>query len=99
MPEPEPQPRPASPVQLFLAFNRMVPGRAECRIVRGGQRAEDRYRLGLGAEEIVARNRLLREGSQQRAEHGHEQRRPDSLIANVGDHQPQMAVGQPEDVV
>lgn len=43
----------------ILAFNRMVPGRAEARIVRDGQRAEDRYQLGLGAEEIVALNRLL----------------------------------------
>lgn len=43
----------------ILAFNRMVPGRAECRIVRDGRKAEDRYRLGLGSEEIVALNRLL----------------------------------------
>ncbi|KAF0171189.1 MAG: myosin-crossreactive antigen [Rhodobacteraceae bacterium] len=43
----------------ILAFNRLVPGRAECRIVRDGQKAEDRYRLGLGPEEIVALNRLL----------------------------------------
>ncbi|MFP1630978.1 oleate hydratase [Zhengella sp. ZM62] len=43
----------------ILAFNRMVPGRAECRIVRDGHKAEDRYSLGLGAEEIVALNRLL----------------------------------------
>lgn len=43
----------------IIAFNRMVPGRAECRLVRNGHRAEDRYQLGLGAEEIVALNRLL----------------------------------------
>ena len=43
----------------ILAFNRMVPGRGECRIVRDGHRAEDRYQLGLGPEEIVALNRLL----------------------------------------
>lgn len=43
----------------ILAFNHMVPGRAECRIVRDGQKAEDRYRLGLGPDEIVALNRLL----------------------------------------
>lgn len=43
----------------ILIFNRMVPGRAECRIVRDGQKAEDRYRLGLGPEEILALNRLL----------------------------------------
>jgi oleate hydratase len=43
----------------ILAFNRMVPGRSECRLVRGGRRDEDCFRLGLGAEEIVALNRLL----------------------------------------
>lgn len=43
----------------IMAFNRMVPGRAECRIVRDGRKAEDRFQLGLGAEEIVALNRLL----------------------------------------
>lgn len=43
----------------ILAFNRMVPGRAEARIVRDGRRVEDRYDLGLGAEELVALNRLL----------------------------------------
>jgi oleate hydratase len=43
----------------ILAFNRMVPGRAECRLVRDGRKTEDRYRLGLGPEEIVALNRLL----------------------------------------
>jgi oleate hydratase len=42
-----------------IAFNCMVPGRSECRIVRDGHKAEDRYQLGLGAEEIVALNRLL----------------------------------------
>jgi oleate hydratase len=43
----------------ILAFNRMVPGRGECRLVRDGHKAGDRYKLGLGAEEIVALNRLL----------------------------------------
>lgn len=43
----------------ILTFNRMVPGRGECRIVRDGKKAEDRYSLGLGPEEIVALNRLL----------------------------------------
>ncbi len=43
----------------ILAFNRMVPGRGECRLVRGGCKAEDRYELGLGPAEIVALNRLL----------------------------------------
>ena len=43
----------------ILAFNRMVPGRAECRLVRDGQKAEDRYQLGLGPAEIVALNRLI----------------------------------------
>ncbi|MBB93122.1 MAG: hypothetical protein CML68_00745 [Rhodobacteraceae bacterium] len=43
----------------ILAVNRMVPGRTECRILRDGQKAEDRYRLGLGPEEIVALSRLL----------------------------------------
>jgi len=43
----------------IMAFNRMVPGRAECRLVRDGHKAEDRYQLGLASEEIVALNRLL----------------------------------------
>lgn len=43
----------------IFAFNRMVPGRGECRLVRAGRKAEDRFQLGLGAEEIVAINRLL----------------------------------------
>jgi oleate hydratase len=32
----------------ILAFNRMVPGRSECRLVRDGRKAEDRSSLGLG---------------------------------------------------
>jgi oleate hydratase len=43
----------------ILAFNRMVPGWADCRLVRQGSKAEDRLRLGLGPAEIVALNRLL----------------------------------------
>lgn len=43
----------------LLAFNRMVPGWADCRLVRDGRKAEDRLQLSLGAEEIVALNRLL----------------------------------------
>lgn len=42
-----------------MAFNRMVPGRAECRTVRDGHKAENCYQLGLGPAEIVALNRLL----------------------------------------
>lgn len=43
----------------ILAFNRMVRGRAECRIVRDGQKAEDRFQLGLRPAGIVDLNRLL----------------------------------------
>lgn len=43
----------------IFAFNRMVPGRSECRLVRGGHKAENRDKLGLGAAEIVALTRLL----------------------------------------
>lgn len=51
---------PAIPIRDdILAFNRMVPGWSECRLVRDGRKAADRLDLGLGAEEIVALNRLL----------------------------------------
>lgn len=43
----------------ILAFNRMVPGRAECRLVRDGRKVEDRFQLGLGPADMVALNRLL----------------------------------------
>lgn len=43
----------------ILAFNRMVPGWADCRLVRNGSKAEDRLHLGLGPAEIVALGRLL----------------------------------------
>jgi oleate hydratase len=42
-----------------LAFNRMVRSWSDCRLVRGGQKADDRLSLGLGAEDIVALNLLL----------------------------------------
>lgn len=43
----------------ILAFNRMVPGWAECRLVRHGIKAEDRLELGLRARDIFEINRLL----------------------------------------
>ncbi|OAN77130.1 oleate hydratase [Jannaschia sp. EhC01] len=41
------------------AFNRMVPGSSNCRLVRDGKPAEDRYDLTLAAHDIVDINRLL----------------------------------------
>lgn len=41
------------------AFNRMVPSRSDCRIVRAGQKAEDRARLGLDPGHVVTLNRLF----------------------------------------
>lgn len=43
----------------ILAFSRMVRGRAECRIVRNGHKADDRHKLGLGGDDIGALSRLL----------------------------------------
>jgi len=43
----------------IMAFNRVVPGRGDCRLVRDGRKAEDRLQLGLGPAGIVALNRLL----------------------------------------
>lgn len=43
----------------ILAFNRMVPSRAQCRLVRDGRKAEDLFQLGFGPEEIMAISRLL----------------------------------------
>jgi oleate hydratase len=43
----------------ILAFNRMVRSWSDCRLVRGGQKADDRLSLGLRTEEIVALNLLL----------------------------------------
>ncbi|OOY21091.1 oleate hydratase [Thioclava sp. DLFJ5-1] len=54
-----------SAAQDIFAFNRMVPGSANCRIVRDGKPAEDRFDLTLTAQDIVDINRLIlhREGS------------------------------------
>ena len=46
----------------ILEFNRMVPGSSNCRLVRGGKPAKDRYDLTLGAQDIVDLNRLLLRG-------------------------------------
>ncbi|MEX5600387.1 oleate hydratase [Pseudophaeobacter sp. C1-32P7] len=43
----------------IFEFNRMVPGSSNCRLIRGGKPAEDRYDLTLGAQDIVDLNRLL----------------------------------------
>lgn len=43
----------------ILAFNRMVPGWADCRLVRHGIKAEDRLRLGLATTDLVELSRLL----------------------------------------
>ncbi|MCE8513658.1 oleate hydratase [Ruegeria pomeroyi] len=43
----------------LLAFNRMVPGSSNCRLVRDGRPAEDRYELTLTARDIVDINRLF----------------------------------------
>jgi len=43
----------------ILAFNRMVPGWAECRLVRQGSKVEDRLRLSLRARDVFGLNRLL----------------------------------------
>ncbi|NNE51867.1 MAG: oleate hydratase [Sulfitobacter sp.] len=40
-------------------FNEMVPGSSNCRLVRTGQPAEDRYDLTLSAADIVDINRLI----------------------------------------
>lgn len=42
----------------ILAFNRAVPGSSNCRMVRGGEKA-DVSRLGLGLRDILNLNRLL----------------------------------------
>lgn len=41
------------------AFNKMVPGSSNCRLVREGKPADDRYDLTLGAHDIVDINRLI----------------------------------------
>lgn len=43
----------------IFEFNRMVPGWADCRLVRHGRKAEDRLRLGLTPTDLVELNRLL----------------------------------------
>ncbi|SDD57932.1 oleate hydratase [Ruegeria marina] len=43
----------------ILEFNRMVPGSSNCRLVRNGSPAEDRYDLTLSAQDIVDLNRLI----------------------------------------
>lgn len=43
----------------LLEFNRMVPGSSNCRLVRNGKPAEDRFDLTLSAHDIVDLNRLL----------------------------------------
>lgn len=43
----------------IMAFNRMVPGSSNCRLVRDGKPAEDRYDLTLSAHDIVDLNRLI----------------------------------------
>ncbi|MFZ7092713.1 oleate hydratase [Primorskyibacter sp. 2E233] len=48
-----------SVTQDIMAFNRMVPGSSNCRLVRDGKPAEDRYDLTLGAHDIVDINRLI----------------------------------------
>ncbi len=45
--------------QDIMAFNRMVPGSSNCRLVRDGQPAADRYDLTLSAHDIVDINRLM----------------------------------------
>lgn len=42
----------------IMAYNRMVPGSSNCRLVRNGAPAEDRYDLTLGARDIVDINSL-----------------------------------------
>lgn len=48
-----------SVAQDILAFNRMVPGSSNCRLVRDGKPAEDRDALTLAAHDIVDINRLI----------------------------------------
>lgn len=43
----------------IMAFNRMVPGSSNCRIVGNGKPAEDRYDLTLSAQDIVDINGLI----------------------------------------
>ena len=43
----------------IMAFNRMVPGSSNCRLVRAGRPAPDRHDLTLGARDILDINRLI----------------------------------------
>ncbi len=43
----------------IMDFNRMVPGASNCRLVRGGKPAEDRFDLTISAHDIVDINRLI----------------------------------------
>lgn len=43
----------------IFAFNKMVPGSSNCRLVRAGRPAEDRYDLTLSAHDILDINRLI----------------------------------------
>ena len=48
-----------SVTDAILAFNHTVPGSSNCRIVKDGKPAEDRYELTLGAHDILDINRLI----------------------------------------
>ena len=43
----------------IMAFNRMVPGSSNCRLVRDGKPSDDRYDLTLSARDIIDINRLI----------------------------------------
>lgn len=43
----------------IFAFNKMVPGASNCRLVRGGKPADDRYDLTLSYRDIVDISRLI----------------------------------------
>jgi oleate hydratase len=43
----------------IFAFNHTVPGSSNCRIVKDGKPAEDRYELTLSAHDILDINRLI----------------------------------------
>jgi len=48
----------------IFAFNRMVPGSSNCRLVRNGAPADDRYDLTLDSKDIVDINRLILQSEQ-----------------------------------
>lgn len=43
----------------IFAFNKVVPGASNCRLVRSGKPADDRYDLTIGSLDIVDLNRLI----------------------------------------